>query len=229
MKRFLSVLVASVLCCSLGVPAFAVSEISDVAAEHYLSVDINEEIERALNGETDIEIDTTDFAEAVLERADGTKENVDVYTTTRVLPVPMSFNAEGRVYATTAVASLHAKDKSDVNTGNKEYVTATITLFWTDVFGPANNFRGVSGSWTVATNPDTGKEATLSNRSVALQGSGIGNQGDVYRIYPTSNTFEIKDSAYEDGWTAYTALSKVTINSKETLSVEVSSGQIVIG
>ena len=231
MKRLLSALIVAVLIGSLGVPAFAVYEIPNVAEEDYLSVDIDVEIERALNGETDIEIDTTDFAEAVLVRADGTKEDVAVYTTTKVLPVPLTIDVDGDVgcvYATTAVAALPATDKTDISDKELEYVTAVLTLYWTDVLGTANNFRGLSGSWTVATNPDTGKKATLSKRYVTVKGSGptARDEGEIYRIYPSSNTFEIKDSDYEDGWWAYWGYSEVLINSKDWLTLKVSSGQI---
>ena len=226
-KKLLSVLVVTVLCFSLSVPAFAVSDVKDVERS---PIDIDVEIERALNGETDLEIDTTDLAQAVLEGEDGTVEDVEVYVTTRVLPMQMSVSG-GTNYATTVVAALPATDKTDVSTGDKDYVTATVTLYWTDVLGTANKFRGVSGSWTVATNPSTGKKATLSNSKVALQGSGptARDYGEWYYIYPTSNSFEIKDSEYADGWWAYEAKSTVKINSSNTLTVKVSSGQIVIG
>lgn len=173
MKRFLSVVLACALCCSLVVPAFAVSEMPDIAAERYLSVDVDVEIERALNGETDVEINTTNFAEAALVRADGTVENVEVYTTTRVLPMPLTMDVDGDVgcvYATTAVASLPATDKTDISDKELAGVTAVLTLYWTDVLGTANNFRGLSGSWTVATDPATGKRASLSKRYVTVKG-----------------------------------------------------------
>ncbi len=230
-KRIFVSLMAVMVLVSLMTPVALAASASDVTEECYLSIDIDKEIERALNGETDVMIDATDFAEAVLEREDGTKENVKVYTTTRALPVPMSVYSGGTVYATTAVAALLATDKTDVSTGSKEYVTATITLYWTDVLGLYNEFRGVSGSWTVATNPDTGKKATLSERKVSLRGAGptAKDEGDWYSISPSSDSFEIQDNEYEDGWWAYEAISKVKINSKEVLSVSVSSGQIVIG
>ncbi len=234
MKRFLSVVLACALCCSLVVPAFAVSEMPDIAAERYLSVDVDVEIERALNGETDVEINTTNFAEAALVRADGTVENVEVYTTTRVLPMPLTMDVDGDVgcvYATTAVASLPATDKTDISDKELAGVTAVLTLYWTDVLGTANNFRGLSGSWTVATDPATGKRASLSKRYVTVKGSGptARDEGEIYRIYPSSNSFEIKDSEYEDGWWAYTGYSEVLLNSTDWLTLKVSSGQIRVG
>ncbi len=227
-KRFCGVLLVLVLCCSLAVPSFAVRSTSDMVEGEYFSIDIDEEIERALNGETDIAIDATDFAEAVLVKSDGTKENVEVYTTTRSLIVPASIGIDSTIYATTVVASLPATDKVADSSGTKEYVTATVTLFWTDVLGLANEFKGATGSWVIGTNPDTGKKASLSKRIVAVRGTGIGTKGDWYHEYPTSNTFEIKDSAYDDGWWAYEVKSTVTITvdgNASTLTVSASSGQ----
>lgn len=39
----------------------------------FFIIDVEEEVQRALNGETDVVIENRDFAKAVLENADGTK------------------------------------------------------------------------------------------------------------------------------------------------------------
>lgn len=199
-----------------------------------LSINTDEEIYNAINGITDLEIGDTFSAKAILEKSDGSFEDVDVYTTTKIINNPTSYgilNNDEPIYATTAVTTLASADKESVNHGNKQYVVALVTIFWTDVLGTSNEFRGASGSWTISTDPNTGKKATLSERYASLKGRAANatGEGKLYQIYPTSNSFEIKDSEYADGWFAYTLTSKVTINSDDKLSVSVTTGQINIG
>ena len=187
------------------------------------------EIERARRGITDYPMDSSQVASAVLI-TDGSTTTVPVDVTTRQLISPMAATNGGVRYATTVVASLDAS-KSDSNTATQDYVTATITIYWTDNFGTSNGFEGVSGSWVVSENPVTHTRATLSNRLVTIRGHGISasDYGQPYQYQPISNSFSLGDSAYEDGWWAYVAESSVRINSSSTLRVSVSSGQISIG
>ena len=165
---------------------------------------------------------------------DGTIKSfpIDVQTKTEQIAGPVSRYSDSNgasYYATTAtVRALPATDKDDTSTRTEQYVTATITIFWKDVLGIKNEFMGVSGSWTVATDPETGKRATLSDREVRMRGNGVtsSSDGKIHRIYPTTNTFTIPDSDYEDGWWAYEAESLVKLNSSYILKVSVSTGQI---
>ena len=203
-------------------------------------IDIETEITRALNGETDLpanQAHCTVNAFTVDQYGNKQGVDVDVYVTTRKLTQANDASAyavnrpESATYATTAVAVLSSKDKSDSNSTTMEYVTATMTIFWCDVLGINNEFMGLSGNWTIATNPSTGKKATLSQRAVTLRGVGItaNSQGTVYRIRPNSNSFEILDREYEDGWWAYEARSEAKINNSEWLVLEVSTGMVTIG
>lgn len=68
-KRLCSILTIVALSFSLVVPAFAAYDEISYEGNNFLSIDVNEEVERALNGETDLEIDVP--VRAVLELEDG--------------------------------------------------------------------------------------------------------------------------------------------------------------
>lgn len=202
-------------------------------------IDIETEITRALKGETDLptnQAHCTVNAFTVDQYGNKQGVDVDVYVTTRKLTQANDASAyavnrpESATYATTAVAVLSSKDKSDSNITTMEYVTATMTLFWRDVFGIDNEFMGLSGSWTIATNPVTHKKATLSQRAVTLRGYGLtsNSYGSVHRIRPTTNLFEISDQEYADGYFGYEARSEVKINGTEWLVLEVSTGSVTV-
>ena len=104
---------------------------------------------------------------------------------------------------------------SRINTATQDSVTATVTLYWAD----GSAFGGVSGSWAALGNADT-----LSNQTVTVQGRGFLHKGEVYtQSFPGETTFEISADTYEDGWRFYNAVSQVTINDAETLTVQVSN------
>lgn len=227
-KRATSAILAIVMLFTL---VTSVSATDTVSAESYdqHTVNIHEEIERALNGETDLEIDASDFVSAELINLDGTTEDIDVFTTTRELSLPASYAYnDKKAYATTVVArATKITEDHAENVNKQEFVTASMTLFWIDNFGIYNEFVALSGSWVVAPNPSTGKTATLSNRKVTLNAKGL--QGltdyeDTLTRYPTTNTFSIGDSEYPDGWLSYYADSWVTINGVQTLHVKVETG-----
>ncbi len=226
-KRATSAILVFVMFLTLVTSASASGTVS---TENYdqQTVDIHEEIERALNGETDLEIDASDFVSAELINLDGTTEDVDVLTTTRELSLPASYAYSGRkAYATTVVARAAARQNDGQNINKEELVTGTMTLFWIDNFGIYNEFVALSGSWVAAPYPGTNKTATLSNRKVTLNAKGL--QGlkeyeDTLTRYPTANTFTIGDSEYPDGWLSYYADSWVTINGGPVLHVRAETG-----
>lgn len=224
-KRAASAILAIVMVFTL---VTSVSATGTASAESYdqHTVDIHEEIERALNGETDLAIDASSFASAELINSDGTTEDVEIYVTTRELPMTRSADNNETMYATTVVARAESV-KTEVGNNVRDFVTGTLTLYWVDVFGPFNKFEGLTGSWVVANNPDTGRPATLSGRKVNLKGSGTADfAGSPERVTRTlsSNTFRVEKGALKDGWLSYSAESFVTINGSSTLRVWVETG-----
>lgn len=183
-------------------------------------IDISAEIERAINGETDLELDTSDIASARIINEDGTTEDVDVYVTTRELQIGLLADENAPVYATTVVA--RGTIKSAPGHNYKECVTGTLTLYWTDNFGPENAFEGLYGTWTYVNNPETGKPPILSNRKVQVHGGGMPVMGphDWYNKDLTTNTFNIPKGVVQDRWTYYVATSWVTINGGPVLEVK---------
>lgn len=224
-KRATSAILAIVMLFTL---VTSVSATDTVSAESYdqHTVNIHEEIERALNGETDLEIDASDFASAELINLDGTTEDVEIYVTTRELPMARSANNNETMYATTVVARAESV-KTEIGNNSYDFVTGTLTLYWVDVFGPFNKFEGLTGSWVAANNPNTGRPATLSGRTVNLKGSGTqdftGSPELLTRNF-SSNTFSIEKGAISDGWLSYSAESLVTINGGVVLHVSVATG-----
>ena len=211
------------LCFSLRIPTYAASVETEC---EWLSVDIDAEIARALNGEADIEFDASDLAEAVIERADGTVENATVYVTTRALPVPMSVNDDiaGTVYATTPVVTTASSDKSDTNSKNDYYVTAYATIYWKDNLGPSNEFLGASGGWDCDINPNTGNVPTLSDRKVKMNGQSNARDPVYQYFYPTSDTFNIDQASFNYTRLKFWLISTVTVDGTDTLTLRVDTG-----
>lgn len=224
-KRLCSILTIVALSFSLVVPAFAAYDEISYEGNNFLSIDVNEEVERALNGETDLEIDVP--VRAVLELEDGTQENVQVYTTTRELSVPVTraMSDSEKVYATTAVAvATLSSDKSDSNSKNNYYVTAYGTIYWRDNFGPNNEFLGASGGWDSDKNLDTGKYPTLSNAKVKMQGQSDARSYVYKWFYPTTTTFSISESSFDYNRWSFWFDSTITVDGKNTLTLMVSTG-----
>lgn len=237
MKKFISLLLALALVSSLSITAFARETETGAVSESWETLDIDEEIDRALNGVTDVTIpaDMQGVASAYVADVDGNKLDVpvDVYVTTRKLETPKSGLEkagvdvqEEVVYATTAVAVM-ATDKMDTSTGRKANVRGSLSILWTDVFGVQNNFRGLSGGWTI----DSGTTATLSNRMFSLKGTGpTAAEGPVLKFQGfIEDTFNLGPGSYENGWTSYLGHSEVLVGGAGWLVLNVSTGQISIG
>lgn len=195
--------------------AYEANDYTSEGIESGMLIDLNEEICRALDGVTDLE--TTEFAAYVTASTP-----VDVYVTTRALTssqtrsVYSAFGVEdnqSNVYATTSVAVLSSDDnEKDVsNSKVKNYVTATITIYWRDNFGLCNDFLGASGGWTLAKNPNTNTYPYLADRSVYLYAtqSTCSPFGKSYSI--SSNSFYIEADKMPANYWAYSITSTVTI------------------
>lgn len=223
-KRIIHVVMAFVMLFAMAVPASANNAIPDKECVPF-SINVDEEIERALNGETDLELDADISAAAWLEDKDGTPEDVEVFVTTREFSSARSVDDGIKRYATTVVA--RAKVKSEVNSRELDYVTGTVTLYWIDNPGIENELVSVSGSWNIATNPNTGAKATLSEKKVEIIGKfALGGQqvNFVNEVSDDDYDFEF-DSPKVDipgpGYTGYIATSNAKINGSKTLSVRV--------
>lgn len=129
-----------------------------------VTVDVEEEIQRAISGITDLPIANT--LELMTLFMEGNDE-IDAYTTTRRIDVP---NTNGEVYATITFAIWGSEEKVETGVENSNYVTAYGTLYWIDHLGSENEFIKASGGWNVDVNPSTGKKAMLSNRRIELYG-----------------------------------------------------------
>lgn len=143
MKKFrnlTALVLALVLSLSLCIPAFAAETASTAPLEEWAAIDIDEEIERALNGITDTDIpdELQGIASAAVLDDNGNEVDVpvEVYVTTRKLTpsenvsdifVVSGGQAERTEYVTTAVAVMSTA-KSDTSTDTKENVTATLTI-----------------------------------------------------------------------------------------------------
>lgn len=201
-----------------------------------ITVNIEEEIERAKNHITDVEIDLDSVPGGIV----FTKEAVtgeetacvmETYTTTREISLP-DYGGDNKIYATTNVSVL-ASDKSDTSTETLYYVTATATIYWRDNLGIYNDFLGASGTWVAATDPSTGRKSTISNRKVKLRGIQFQSSTETKaNDEPSINSFTIPASALDDGYWAYEIQTTATITSpsgdKDTLVCHASTGQIII-
>ncbi len=234
-RRMLSAILALAM---IFVMTVSVSAADVTCTEEYNQpvVDVDAEIERALNGETDLEIDASDLVSAWLVNADGTTETVDVLLTTRELPaLTRDADSEEKLYATTAVVLL-STDKSTPKTGRVGNVKCTVTILWTDVLGIRNGFRGANIMWTVEEN--NGKITTLSNLHATVRGQTFQENGEYKTFSFTApagsakrytKTYSIPGSSYEDGWLVYRVWSYGTINSTQSLNINVATGDISIG
>lgn len=213
----LSIILALVVALTFPVSSFAYEANEDTLAdiESGMLIDLNEEINRALDGITDLE--TTEFAASV-----AASIPVDVYVTTRALTssqtrsVYSAFGSEdnqSNVYATTSVAVLSSDDneKEVTDSEAKKYVTATITIYWRDNAGLCNDFLGASGGWTIAKNPTTNTYPYLADRGVYLRATQA-TQSSFGESYAISNdTFYIDADKMPVGYWSYSITSTVTI------------------
>lgn len=226
-KKIFSILFALTLIFSTATSAFAASNEACIEKNSWIYVNIDEEIERALKDETDLNLNIP--SEAILEKADGTDKLVQVYTTTREIATPNTMTTDssehGKVYATTAVAAVTmSEDKSDTDSVNDYYVTAYGTVYWRDNLGVNNEFLGASGGWDSDINPATNKKPTLSNKSATIHGQSYARDYVYKQITPTGMTYSISKSSFNYKRWEFWLTSAVTVNGKDKLNLKVSTG-----
>lgn len=237
MKKTLHILLAFAMLFSLTTTAFAASSplamVAPASADNAVLndeyspalINIDEEIERALNGDTDLEIDADSIASAWLEDEDGNKQDVEFLVTTRELPTTKAINGGKKFYATTVVAG--AKVKPETNSDELNGVTGTVTLYWIDNLGVGNELVSVNGSWKIVKDPNTGIIATLSKKHVVIFGKyALGGEQQEYTQNISDNSYSFNIEATKDiilpGYTLYSATSYATLNGnpKTVLKVE---------
>lgn len=225
MKRLITLILSLTLLCSLGLPAVAADVSATGTNNLYGQIDIDEEIDRAINGITDVESeDIIGRATATIKGKNGTENvpvPVDVYVTTRriTLDTPIVCATDTQeietnvMYATTGVAVL-SSSKSVTDSKEKNYVTATVTLYWIDNLGVRNELESVSGGWVSAINPSTGTYPYLTNRSVYLYANQATMGPTDKTITVSGNNFYIDGSNMPSNYWTYSATSRVEIYDK---------------
>ena len=226
MKKSISALLFIVMLLTLIPPAYAVAPAEMAATDTPqaivdgidITVDIEEEIQRAISGITDLESPPN---EITINSPEGTI--VETYTTTREIKLPTStyssvskeYTTAPKIYATTSVALLSTeKTSSDIN--NKDYVTAYGTIYWRDNAGMFNDFIKASGGWKTDINPNTGKAPTLSKRSVTMRAY-LDASNDKYKTFGiSSNSWTIYRSSFSYSAWIFHAKMSVTINNSAT-------------
>ncbi len=236
MKKTFALLMAASMSFASLVPAFAASQnliqTEILCDDVNIALNVEEEIERAMNGITDIKLpqdNEKDFVKAFIADEYGNKADVpvEIYTTTRKISSLQNVSLEdgnSEIYATTAVAVLASKDKSDTNSKNKYHVTAYATIYWRDNFGTKNEFLSASGGWDPDVDPDTGRKPSLSNATVTLEGKTDARDQDNKTFQYSTTTFEIPSSSFNFKHTSYILRTSIDVNSKDTLKLIVETG-----
>ena len=224
MKRFLALVLCVAVLMSFHVVAFATEytplEGRIIVDGVDITIDIEEEIYRAKNGITDVDMPS-------MMTISSDSDDLQLYTTTRKISTAKPLDNDAQLYATTSVAvmPLASEDKLDTDSINYFHVTAYGTVYWRDNLGINNDFLGASGGWDPDTNPDTGKLPVLSNRQIELRASQFEPKDIVKNFTTTKNTFEISKSQfnYDKMW-SYVLTTNVLIDSTNKLRLRVESG-----
>lgn len=228
-KRFFNFfIVVTVVVSCITIQGFAVSNESNIPERVCVNgvdvtVDIKEEISRAMKGISDLSCDPI-----VIASCDVDEElTVETYTTTRKIQMGLTSdidNSGTSIYATTAVA-VASQDKADTGSKYSNYVTAYATIYWTDNFGISNKFLGASGGWDVDVNPNTGVKPTLSNRTITLGAYYQASTSAEKKFTTSSNTFNFSESDFDYyGWMLSVETSVKISGVTKPLELQVASG-----
>ena len=156
-------------------------------------IDIKEEINRALNGISDIPVsqELKDKVTARLVDSNGEQIEVETYYTVREIPNnTRSFSVQntGTQYIMTAVARAKSKEEYDSTRKRGIDVLAYGYLRWTDGFASNNTLDSVSGGWI-----EEKQSKVTGNRKVTYGRYGTGLSGTASTITrtkrPSNDTF----------------------------------------
>ena len=185
-KRLLSLVLALFMLLSLQ-PACLAAEAGEESVSDLgetFCVNQEEEIERALNGITDVPIteEIRQMVTASVSSATRIDEPVEVYYTIRNL----GETAEGTVYALTATASTEKTETGSEQTNYKDVnVRVSGTMYWTDGLGSDNTFDRVTGRWDCYDGSyTTERRVGIGGRTVLLISVFS------YAEYPDTNSFD---------------------------------------
>ncbi|MCI8530279.1 MAG: hypothetical protein HFH82_14205 [Lachnospiraceae bacterium] len=186
-KRLLSGLLAFCLLFSLTSTAFAYQTediYTDVTETEIPSVNLEEEIYRALNGITDVPIteDIRQMVTASVSSKERIDQPVEVYYTVRDL----GETQQGRAYALTATAAGWKPEEGVAQTDFKDVnVRVSGTLYWTDGEGSNNTLERITGGWSCYDGSYTAERRVgIAGRSVLLLSVFS------YNEYPNSDSFD---------------------------------------
>jgi len=202
-KKFLCAVLSIVCIFTLVSAAFAAESGASSNRVIYkgvdITVDVEEEIFRAMNGITDVEPLETYSLES-----DGASDNT--YKTVRKIG---DIAGDGScVYATTTV-------KTSERIDNMDYVTAHGVIYWVDNLGPSNNLVAVSGGWDVDQRPD-GSYPRLSRRYLTVSGGSTATNSKYHKRRLDSDRYSVRiedmpELSANDFW-AYTLYADVYID-----------------
>ena len=155
------------------------SAISDLKYE----VNIDDEINKAINGKTDLNIDMAKYFSISCSDSDTTETNI-YSTTSKLINNDYELNGSFERYATTVLAQRRYAHDSDVRTSYN--VTVWITIYWIDEFGPSNYLESVEGGWSVS----PGNSVSFSNRELRTRGWDDASHYSAWVTNsPTSNSY----------------------------------------
>ena len=218
LKKSASILSAAVLLFSSGVNSISAKSIDEISSRY--EININEEISKAFNGETDLDIDMSEYFNVSF--GGNEVEESDIYfTTTKLMDNKNETDTNLGMYATTILAESKTSHDSKVN--STYHVTAWLTIYWTDNLGPGNQLDSVSGGWSV----ESGYSVSFSERTLKTRGW---NDASHYSRWvtnnPTSNTFSYGVNSLLPSNLTYfmfDAQSSVKLNNTTTMTLSVST------
>lgn len=169
-KKMMSFVLAMAICLSLNTTVLAMDDPSTDLSPNVTVVNLSDNI---TNQELQKIVDSTG---AYIKQNDGTLVPISSTVTVEDMPVSnYSRNATSaeNAYKVTINATLSENDKNVTDSSDKNSsaarATATLTIVWTDNFGPNNAFKEVSGTLRV----DKGTVETAVVRYGDLLSAGI--------------------------------------------------------
>lgn len=191
-KRLFGTFMALTMSSCIIAPAAAASPL-DYSANCVYSINTEEEINRALNGISDIPVGRlgNSFASFYIDE-NGNEVPIETYVTVRKLSG--NTRSGGTVYAVTGVT--RGTDKTSSDSYNKYDVTAYGTIYWRDNAFSHNDFLGASGGW------DADYGASTGNRTAKLTGSSSASNYDT-DSWSVGTSFDFDESDFDYSHTSF--------------------------